>query len=377
MAVTKLEVRPGAWRLRRDYRDDSNRRQFKYQTVKGTEKQAEKARIAMAIKAGTVVPAPVTQRDAAGSDLTVGAWGHRLMDEITRMGSHERTTLVTYGAMVGHVTEMWGEMTLAELTREDIVRGLGRFKDRLSARTVRHIYARLGWMLSEAVKRGGLTRNPAVDIKLPRVERKGRALTGDEVRRLLDAAAAHWLGPMVRFAFATGLRRGEICGLRWSDFDAERGTVTVERVLAQQGNGPITWEKAPKSRAGSRSVSLPASVLAETKARMAEVATVYAEMRMPLGTQPMFLNGLSEGWKPGALTQAVGGFLVNRAKLPGITLHDLRHAHATALLRGGGNPRAVSQRLGHASPSITLDTYAHALPADDARLAEQMEDVLE
>ncbi len=175
----------------------------------------------------------------------------------------------------------------------------------------------------------------------------------------------------VALALATGMRRGEILGLRWSDVAADYSALQVRRSLAATSEGWLFEE--PKTRRSRRSVALPAFAEPYLKARRAD----RDERRKSLGEEWLehdLVCDLPNGspWNPDHFSSAWGPFLRRRG-LPHIRFHDLRHAHATALLQEGIHPKIVSERLGHSTVGITLDTYSHLLPSMQAEAAAAMD----
>lgn len=169
------------------------------------------------------------------------------------------------------------------------------------------------------------------------------------------------LGPFARLALLTGLRRGELLGLRWQDVDLEQGAIHVQQT-AQRIHGQGIVFRHPKTRLSRRSVALsPDAVGVLRKHRRAQ-----AERRLLAGPayhdhDLVFATGLGTPLEPGNVRRDWLR-IVKAADLEGLRLHDLRHAHATLMLRAGVHPKVVTERLGHASVNITLDTYSHVLP---------------
>ncbi len=191
--------------------------------------------------------------------------------------------------------------------------------------------------------------------------------TPDELRSFLGLVEESRHYAFVRLASMSGLRRGELCGLRWTDVDLEAGRVSVRQAITTVNSKPIlTPVKTARSR---RVVDVDPVTVAVLKAhrssQLAERLLIGSGYRdhglvfvMPDGT-PTHPNVVSR-WFDRAVT---------RSKLRRIRLHDLRHTHASHLLAAGVNVKVVSERLGHASVSFTLDTYAHVMPGQQADAA--------
>jgi integrase len=189
----------------------------------------------------------------------------------------------------------------------------------------------------------------------------------EQVRAFLESLGDDRLSAMWRLFATTGCRRGEVLGLRWKDVDLTESTVSVRQNVVLVDHQIIIEE--PKSAAGRRTIKVdPETVAALRSHRLRQ-----KEERIALGpawtdTGHVFTRQDGNIIHPERVTK---WFEQKRKKveLPKLTLHGLRHSHATALLRGGVPIAVVSKRLGHASVGITLGTYAHALPGDDEAAA--------
>jgi integrase len=187
-----------------------------------------------------------------------------------------------------------------------------------------------------------------------------RALDEHATAKLLGAAEDTRLALPVMLAVTTGLRRGEILGLRWRDVDLQGGTLAVRPSLEQTRDGLAF--KQPKTSKGRRVVALPSlalDALHQHKARQAAVKLALG----PAYDDHDLVCAREDGrpWPPDGFSTAFVN-LVRKAGIPPTRFHDLRHTHATQLLRQGVHPKIVSERLGHATVGITLDVYSHVLP---------------
>ena len=181
-----------------------------------------------------------------------------------------------------------------------------------------------------------------------------------QMRRFMVASAGDGYAPIWVFALATGMRRGELFGLRWQDTDLVKGRLHVHQGLVEIGS-ELRFQE-PKTKGGRRVVPLPPEcipLLEEHRARQLEQRRVLG----PAWRDHDLVFTIGDGGPiaPRNLIRRFKG-LCQAAGLPPITFHGVRHAHATQLLRDGIAAKVVSERLGHASIAITLDTYSHVLP---------------
>ena len=178
--------------------------------------------------------------------------------------------------------------------------------------------------------------------------------------------------PIVALALASGARRGELLALRLKDFNANAGTLRIERSLEQTKMG--LRFKSPKTKHGRRTISLPPAIVAELQAHLLR----QQERRLSLGigrAKPEDL--LFARWDGGTrsphwLTQKFSQAM-RALKIEGVTVHSLRHTHASQLIAAGMDVLTISRRLGHGSATITLSTYGHLFRNTDARAAEILE----
>jgi len=273
-------------------------------------------------------------------------------------------TLARVTRALAKVSEALGDVPLAELSTEMLDRYYAKRLGEVSRTTVAKEHQSLHSALKYAVDSRKLASNPARFAHKP-VHAPVRAPEPQEVRTLLEAAEGP-LRAILGLVAATGLRRGEICGLRWSDVNDE--TVTVRRVIVLGLEGPEVREH-PKNRR-ARHVDIPPMVEGALRAHRQSVLERWLLLGIRRPDDPyLFSNSHNhaEPLRPDVLT---GMFIKhrNRLGLGHIRLHDLRHFHATELIEAGFDYRNVAERLGH-DPMMTLRLYAHARRDVDRKMA--------
>jgi integrase len=222
----------------------------------------------------------------------------------------------------------------------------------LSPQTVLHVHRVLSEALTHAVRLGVLSRNPAKPVKPPRPpSREIKILDKNEIKALLRAANGTDLYVPVLVA-TTGVRRGELLALRWSDIDLKAATLTVNQSL-ERIKGEFRF-KSPKTRTSRRTISLPAMTVDALREHL--TAQLEERFRLGLGRDRdglVFARPDGQPIDADSLTKAFGR-LVAAVKVKPITLHGLRHTHISHLLMDGVHVKVVSERAGHANVTTTL-----------------------
>jgi integrase len=243
----------------------------------------------------------------------------------------------------------------------------------LSARTCGHCHRLLHRALGHAATWGLTQQNVAALVKPPEVNATEIViLSQEQVERLLRHVEGRTLRPILALALATGARRGELVALRIKDFNADAKTIRIERSLEQTKAG--LRFKSPKTHNGKRTISIPPFIVAELRAHIAKTQ----ESRLALGLgranrdDLLFPRWDGEVRSPHWLTQKFA-LAMAALKIEGVTLHSLRHTHASQLIASGMDVLTISRRLGHGSPAITLAVYGHLFGNTDAKAAEIME----
>ncbi len=202
-------------------------------------------------------------------------------------------------------------------------------------------------------------------------------LSAPEARVLLEAARDNRLEALYVLAVHTGMRRGELLGLKWEDVDLDSSTIRVRRTLTRVENGRRLALGEPKTKKSRRTVRLtPRAVEALRchRARQAEeklkTGGIYEDQGL------VFAGEVGNLINPSNLRQRSFAPLLRRAGLPQITFHDLRHTCASLLFQRNVHPKFVQELLGHASVAITLDTYSHMLPGMGGEAADAIDEAL-
>jgi len=276
-----------------------------------------------------------------------------------------------------HVIPYLGKIKLKEL-RPDHIQSLysTKLKDGASERTVLIIHSVIHRALEQALKWGLVGRNVADAVTRPRVKKKEmKTLDDNQARSFLSSLKGSRYDAFFWVAISTGLRQGELLGLKWSDVDWRNRCIHVQRQVQRLSHGGLGFAP-PKSEAGKRTIVLGAAVLEKLREQMA-----YQD------TEKSFAG---KDWQEFDLIfpSAVGTpydhrniyrvfkILLKEAGMPEIRFHDLRHTAATLLLQQGVNPKVVQERLGHSDVTLTLNTYSHVMGTIQDDAADKLDQLL-
>ncbi len=250
-------------------------------------------------------------------------------------------------------------------------------KGGLSPRTVREHHVIIHGALQWAVKMGLLIRNVADAVDPPRYQQKEmRTFDEDGLTKFLDIARSTPYCEVFFTALYTGLRRSELLGLQWEDIDIVLAELRIVRTRHQLHDGS-TVLKTPKTARSRRVIALtPSNVLMFREYLERQKSLWTLEGRTLRGSDFVFTDSEGQPLMPDTVTQAWIK-LVRRAGCKGIRLHDARHSHASLMLKQGVHPKIVSERLGHASINITIDTYSHVLPGLQQAAALKFDEALQ
>lgn len=358
------------------YRDGKRRRK----TIYGKTQREVRGKVTAALRAHEQgIPLPSDR-------LTVAAFLDGWL--VTVRPTIRPSTFVSYqGHVRMHLVPALGRIALARLSPVEI-RALmaAKLAAGLSPRTVQYIHAVLRRALGQALRDGLVARNVAALVEPPRVRRpEVRPLSPDQARTLLNAVAGDRLEALYTVALALGLRQGEALGLRWQDVDLDTGALRV-RVSLQPLPRDLRPEGAPR---GSRLVLVEPKTARSRRTVTMPAVVVSALRQHRIGQlQERLLAG--SRWREWGLvfTTTIGTPLEARnvshrfhailaaAGLPRIRFHDLRHSAATLMLAQGVSPRVVMETLGHSTIGMTMNVYAHVIPALQQDAADRMDAIL-
>ena len=239
-----------------------------------------------------------------------------------------------------------------------------------SAKTVLNVHRVLREALEQSMRWGLIWRNPAQLVDPPSPEKnRPNVPTPNEVWRILNLAKETPYFPAYHFMAFTGCRRGECLGLKWGNVDLDQGIASVvETIQRIKGRGLIF--DTPKSASSRRAIALDSEAIAVLRTHRLQ----QLQQRLLLGNKwedidLVFPGPFGRPLDPSVLTHTFERLTV-RTGVDGVRLHDLRHAHASLLLQMQVHPKVVQERLGHATISITLDTYSHLIPSMQADAAD-------
>lgn len=290
--------------------------------------------------------------------------------ENTVKSSVAPNTYTSYRSVYDNQIEPFiGNLKVATVSATEIEAFYGELARReFSARTIQKAGFVIGRAMRQAVKNGLAMNNPVRDIPKPRSQ-KAEMQTWDsaETKAFLKASEGDRLSAMYYVALSGGLRQGELFALEWRDISFDAGCVTVQRSLEEISG--VHRIKEPKSGKG-RKVDLPAFVMKRLNQHRAKM------LADGFATSPVFCDHRGGYLYKGNVTRRSFGNIIKAAKVRKIRFHDMRHTHATLLLSAGEHIKVVSERLGHASVQITLDTYTHVLPTMQKAAAEKMQKLL-
>ena len=309
---------------------------------------------------------------------TVGSWLEVWMENYAKVKLRPSTFKTSQGFLKNHIKPQIGSIPLADLTSLDLQRFYkhlldGGRVDRIEAKkkpkglapkTVRNIHQIISSALKLAIEQRLIARNPADGCALPKAERKEmQTLPVEQLTSFLREAKDSGVFALYYIDLTTGLRRGELLGLKWSDIDLEKGDLRVQRQIGRI-NGKII-EMPLKTKNAYRTLPLSADA----------ISVLMQQRRKTGNSEWVFPSPTGGPMSPDSVLHMLQRVL-KRAGLPRIRFHDLRHTFATMALQNGVDVKTVSSMLGHYSAGFTLDTYAHVTTDAQMKAAQTMGNIL-
>jgi len=330
-------------------------------TVRGTRKDAERvlARLLHEATHGALVDPGRT---------TTGEWLDRWLHDVAKPNVAAKTWERYEEIVRLHLKPHLGNIPLHRLRPAHVQRLYAALQEAgKHPKTILHVHRTLHAALEAAVRLEVVVRNVCDAVRPPRVPpSERRALTEGELARVIRAAEGTRLHVPVLLAALCGLRRGEVLGLRWEDVDLERGVLVVRRSL-EMASGKLGLKETKTGRA--RGIEVPPMVLAALRNHRKE----QLEARLRLGSEwqdhDLVCYAETGGpWWPNNFERAFRS-LVRRCGIGHFTFHDLRHTHASQAIRLGADIRTLAARLGHSTPTLTLNVYGHEMPGAQRELS--------
>lgn len=303
--------------------------------------------------------------------MTLGAFLLRWLEDVVRPKARHATYVSYEGIIRLHISPTIGGIRIDRISAADIQGLYSALERKGASSSIRRLcHAVLRMALKMAVKWRNAPRNVCNDVEAPSIDKRDiKPLDGEQVAKLFNAAQGERLEAIYVVAVSTGMRLGELLGLHWPDVDFENGVVIVRQALSEAGKRFAIGE--PKTVKSRRRIELPEFAIAALRDHRKRM---IAE-DMP-ATGHVFCNRRGGPIRRSNFHRQQFKPLLTKAGLPSIRFHDLRHTHATLLLRNGTHIKIAQERLGHSSIKLTLDTYSHVLPGMQRAEADKFDAML-
>jgi integrase len=366
-----------SWQLRVHAGRDSitGRKRYVERTFRGNKRQASKALAALVTETEGLAP-------RSTKEGTVGALLNEWLEHAAPSFS-PKTVATCRGYIDNPIIPAIGSISASKLTANELDRfyrhllEVGASNGPYAPATIRRVHGIIRRAMTQGVRWGWISRNPAIDASPPRVPLHDiQPPSPNEVVRLFRLAQEldPDLATFIVLAASSGARRGELIALRWADVDFARGTLSIERGIVLVGGRLI--EQGTKTHQ-SRRITLDAATIETLKLHRTRMEESAALVGATISSTSFMFSETVDGsipWRPDSTTRAFRS-LCKKAGVEGVRLHDLRHYVATRLLSAGIDVRTVAGRLGHRNPSTTLNVYSHFVPESDREAATALGDL--
>jgi integrase len=372
-----LEARgSGTWRAKVFLGQDANGRQrYLTRTIHGTKREADAQLRELMLEAGLA-----HESSQATVDDLAAKWLEMAAETLSP------STLREYRRLLEKIIlPQFGSMKVRAIRPSDLDSFYARLRRRgvsgrpLSGQSVHHVHALIRRLLNQALKWGWIMVNPSINASPPHVHRRELEIPNAEVvMQIINFAEERNpdIACFLRLAAVTGARRGELCAIRWRDFD-KLGMLSIKHSIVDGNNNELI-EKGTKTHA-SRKVSIDPMTMVVVDAQQERCEERSKECGSKFSRNNFMFAGTLDGslpWRPHRVT-LVFGRLCRELGIEGVRLHDLRHFTATQMLAAGVPVKTVAGRLGHANAATTLNVYAHALESSDIDAAHLLGRILD
>ena len=286
----------------------------------------------------------------------------------------ETTAETRWYSIRKHILPHFGNIPINKITTKMIddfyYKKLG---EGLSPKTIKDFHNTLRNIFKQGVKWKLVVNNPVLDATPPKIEKKEMKIWNEEeTNRFIDYILGKENEAFYILAIYTGMRRGELLGLKWEDIDFDARKIRVQRSLTRVTNKGLILKDA-KTRSSRRTISIPPFVIDSLKRHKEQQDARIRKLKGAYNDQGMVFTAYNGNFKdPDNILREFKNH-IKKAGVPEIRIHDLRHLHSTMLLKIGTNPKIVSERLGHSSIDVTMDIYSHVTPDMQEDIALMLE----
>lgn len=352
-------------------RDVNGKRKYFNKNINGTKKDAQK-----------FLTAKLREKDLGifvePASMPLNDFLDKWLAEVAHNKLRVRTFEIYKSLLNCHIRNKIGQKRLSDLQAYEIQKLYNQMKkDGFAPKTIRHVHNVLSSALKQAVKWRMINQNPCELCELPRMEKKEmKCFTPEETAKFLNCAKDNKHFTVFLLAIETGMRPEEYLALQWKDIDFGSQTLSIQRALYLKTGGgfEFTELKTKKSRRSIPISNICISTLREHRRNQLEARIKLGESWQDYDL--VFPSEIGTALDMKNLRDRHFKKIIEKADLPKIRLYDLRHTTATLLLSAGENPKVVSERLGHASIVLTLDTYSHVLPTMQKQATEKLEKLM-
>jgi len=309
-------------------------------------------------------------------DVTLGGYLERYLSDVVAHTLRPTTQESYFILTRTHILPELGSVKLTALRPEQLQNFYAtKLSKGYSKRTVQYLHSIIHKALEQALQWGLVPRNVADAVQAPRPSRKApEMLSQEQLEKFIESTQDHPLYALWVTAITTGMRKAELLGLRWSDVDFDSGIIHINQVAQSVHHHGILISE-PKTEKSRRSIDLPRVTVAALRLHKQKQEGIRASVREWKNLDLVFPTKLGT---PIGSSNVLTYFhaALEKAGLPKVNFHSLRHLHSTLLLMAGIHPKIVQERLGHSRIDTTMDIYSHVIPGMQKPAAATMDQLL-